>query len=83
MNSAEHPDYPPKKGVIRIQMFQALLFWSEGEDCRAIQFQTFNMGGYFPMRLLNMAIGSIMKKQMDSFYPKIQQAEKDRLAEVA
>ena len=60
--SYEDPAFPITKKAIRIDLFKAVMFWGEGNDSRAIEFSYFNMGGYFPMRLLNMALGSIVKK---------------------
>lgn len=68
MYSTDDPAYPEKKDVIRINIFQGFLFSEDGDDCRAISFNTFNMGGYFPMRIMNMAFGSMMKKQLEKSY---------------
>lgn len=59
--SGDDPAYPPKKGVIKMQLFKAAMLWPEDGGIKNIEFSTMNMGGYFPMRLLNMAIGSMMK----------------------
>lgn len=68
MHSVEDAAYPIKKDVIRIHMFTGMMFWADGNDCRAIQFNTLNMGGYFPMKLMNMAMGAMMKKGMEKEY---------------
>ena len=68
MYTTDDPAYPEKKNTIRINMFQGFLFEEDGDDCKAISFNTMNMGGYFPMRIMNMAMGSMMKKMMEKSY---------------
>ena len=75
MYTCDDNKYPPKKDVIRINMFQGFLFWADGNDSRALQFNTFNMGGYFPMRIMNMAMGSMLKKMMEKSYTDLKQIQ--------
>jgi len=44
-------------------MFEGGIMWDdENGDCNYIKISTMDLKGYFPMRLLNMAIGSMIKK---------------------
>jgi len=69
--SYEDPAYPVKKDAIRVSMYKAYMLWEEDGHAKAIEFSTFDMGGYFPMRLLNMAFGSMMKKIIEEAYGKM------------
>jgi len=52
-------------------MFKGSLMWNdENGDANFIEYSTMDLKGYFPMRLLNMAIGSMIKKQMVEYYDK-------------
>lgn len=51
--------------------------WGDGDSSRAIEFSFFNMGGYFPMRLLNMALGSIVKKGIAQMVDKMAELQKE------
>jgi hypothetical protein len=77
MHSDEDPAYPVKNDVIRIYMFNGTMFWEDGDNCRAISFNTFNMGGYFPMRIMNLAFGSMMKKGMEKGYNDLLTIQKE------
>jgi len=53
-------------------MFEGGIMWDdENGDCNYIKISTMDLKGYFPMRLLNMAIGSMIKKQMVTIYDKL------------
>lgn len=64
LRSISHPDYPVKKSPVRMLFLKALECRQVGEDLEAHEFSQVNMGGYFPMRLLNMFIGSLIGKGM-------------------
>lgn len=61
--SIEHPDYPPSKKMIRLDLYTAGHCIQEGEDCRYLEFSYFDMGGWFPARLMNMMIGAVATAQ--------------------
>jgi len=61
-SSAEHPDYPITDKYIRMDMFKTSMMTPTDNGLSIVEFSTSNMGGWFPMRLLNMLIGSMMKK---------------------
>lgn len=62
--SEEHPDYPINKGNVRMNVQKAVKITQHGPDCHAYTFSTFDMGGYFPVRLLNMVMAGSMKQSM-------------------
>lgn len=61
-HSYERDDCPLKPDRIRINMFRGMLWWPEGDGIKSIHLQQANFKGYFPMRLMNMAIGNAVKK---------------------
>lgn len=62
IKSVEHPDYPVKSNPVRMSFMKALELKQVGDDMELEEFSQMNLGGYFPMRLLNMAIGSLLGK---------------------
>ena len=63
MNSVEHPDYPVTDAIIRIESFRATLMEDkEGGGSKTTTYSTMDMKGWFPMRLINMMIGSMVSK---------------------
>ena len=60
VKTVDHPECPLVKGVIRMTMFKCSLAWDEGSDLKLIEFSNFDMGGYFPARLMNMAMAGMM-----------------------
>lgn len=71
ISSIEHPDYPERKGIIRMEMFKASLVKQVDKDISITEFSNFNMKGYFPMRLLNMVMASAVSKGLDGIHQKI------------
>lgn len=71
MGTFEDPQFPIKKNVIRISMFKASMIWEENGNACLREFSTFNMGGYFPMRLMNMAIASMVRQNIEKDYQKL------------
>ena len=61
-HSIERDDYPIKPDKIRVNMFRGMLWWQEGDELKSTHMQQVNFKGYFPMRLMNMAIGNAVKK---------------------
>ena len=71
-HSYERDDCPETPDRIRVNMFRGMLWWAEGDGIRSIHLQQANFKGYFPMRLMNMAIGNAVKKQViEVMYPKL------------
>lgn len=76
IHSYERDDHPIRDDRIRINMFRGMLFWQVEEGVRSIQLQQVNFKGYFPMRLMNMAVGNALRKQMrDVMMPKLKKME--------
>lgn len=71
-SSATHPDYPVKKGTIRISMYDATLAEQVGDDLKMTKYSNFDLGGYIPIRLLNMIIANSSEKQNKQMYEKLQ-----------
>jgi len=78
VKSVQDPAYPPKKGVITMFMYKAAMVWEEGDGIHSLEYSSANMGGYFPMRLLSMAIGSMMKAQMAQFMTILNEIQAER-----
>lgn len=71
MKSCEDPKYPVNKNCIRVSISKATLIWEEDGSIVGDEFATFNLGGYFPMRLLNMSTGAATKKGVEDNYKKM------------
>jgi hypothetical protein len=71
VRSVERPEFPRKKNSIRMDMFKASVFVEVDKSIKLIEYSNFNLGGYFPMRLLNMMMASIMSQGMVKFYTKL------------
>jgi hypothetical protein len=69
--TCQHKDYPERPGVIRMEMFKATMAEQKGNDLHVLEFSNFDMKGYFPVRLMNMMLGSMVSKGMNEFYNKI------------
>lgn len=69
--NVEHDDYPEQPGVVRMQMFKAVKVEQVGNDVELTDFSSMDMKGYFPMRLMNMMIGSMMPKMLKSQRAKL------------
>ena len=57
-SSIEREDAPLRKGIIRIRVYDASIMEQDGNDLKMTKFSNFDMGGYFPVRLLNMMIAA-------------------------
>ena len=79
--SVERDDYPIDPKVIRIDMFQASLAKEVGNDLHTTTMSQFDMKGYFPMRLMNMVMGSMMSKRMNGFKDTCQKYQREVEAE--
>ena len=71
MQSVEHPDFPITNKAIRIYIFKANLARNVDGGCFITEYASMNMGGWFPMRLMNMMIGTNMKKGMEEMIKRI------------
>ena len=49
-----------------------------GPDLKVSEFASVNMGGYFPMRLLNFVMGASINKNMGVVIQKIKDFEKEK-----
>lgn len=58
ISAAEHPDYPVRADIIRMDVFDFTLLSEEGGDLKMQKFQSFDIKGWFPVRLLNMLVGA-------------------------
>lgn len=56
VHSTERDDCPRSDNRIRIDMFEGTIFWPVENGVRMVQLRQLNMKGYFPMRLMNMAM---------------------------
>ena len=62
--SVDRPEFPRTKNAIRMDMFKASVFHEEDGDLKLIEYSNFNLGGYFPTKLLNMVMANMMSKGM-------------------
>lgn len=58
-SSVEHPDYPVTDKAIRIYVFKASMCQEVQDGLIYTEFATFNLGGWFPQRLLNMMMSTM------------------------
>ena len=71
INSVEHPDKPRSKNAIRTDFFKGSRFKRVGNDIEYEEFATFDLGGYFPMSMLNMVMKSMISKGVEDFYKNV------------
>ena len=76
VHSHERDDFPITDKMIRIQILKGTYMWQEGDDVKSINFNQMNMGGYFPMRLMNMSMSSIIKKAITQQITDLKKMEK-------
>lgn len=69
--SIEKDEYPLKKEYIRMRFYDATLVEVQGDDLKMIKFSNFDLGGNFPVRLLNMIMASSQEKMAQGLYDKI------------
>ena len=75
IRSVEHPKYPVTKKAIRMQYYKASCYQQVGSDLHIKEFSNFSMGGYFPVKLLNMVLASMMAKGITQFVKKINEVQ--------
>ena len=71
IESVDHPDCPEVPNVVRIEIFKSVKIMESKENPADIEFMDFsimNMKGYFPVRVFNMMMGSMMSKSMTNVY---------------
>ena len=71
IESVEHPDCPELPNVVRIEMFKSVKIMESKEnpaDIEILDFSIMNMKGYFPVRVFNMMMGSILSKGIANIY---------------
>lgn len=73
--SVERPEYPRTKKAIRMDMFKASVFYEKDGDLHLTEYSNFDLGGYFPQKLLNMVMANMMSKGMSQFYTKIKKLQ--------
>ena len=73
IRSVEHPKYPITKEAIRMQFYKASCSKQVGDDLHVLEFSNFNMGGYFPTKLLNMVMANMMAKGIGNFVRKVKE----------
>ena len=60
-NSVKHKDYPLKENVVRTSVSGCTILEEKGNDLVFTKLNTFDMGGYYPPRLLNMVVANLSK----------------------
>ena len=70
-SSIEDPRYPEVDGVVRMMIFKHSVVVQKGDDLEFTDLANFNIGGYVPASLLNMVMGSMMKKGIATFSSKL------------
>ena len=73
-------EVPEQPGVVRIEMFKAQLYKQDPanpDDLLIEDFTTMDMKGNFPMRIMNMMIGTMMPKSAAKMYGVIQEIKKN------
>lgn len=73
IKSIERDDVPVKPGCIRMDFNKISLVKQVGPDLDIIEFSSMNMKGSFPVRLLNMTMGSMATQQLKTLYPKLKE----------
>lgn len=64
MNTVEHPDFPRNNQYVRIDWFKGVKFTQLPDGSMdAIEFMQFDMGGYFPLAMLNMMQTKIVSEE--------------------
>jgi len=62
---------PEREGIIRMEFFKASMCEQKGKDIHITEFSNMDMKGYFPVRLMNMMMGSMVSKMMPKMYEKV------------
>jgi len=69
--SIDRADTPVPQGVIRMTFYDATLVEQVGDDLKLVKFGSFDLGGYFPARLINMLMAKQQDKMGQQLYDKV------------
>ena len=75
--SVDRPEFPRTKSSIRMDMYKASVFYEKDGDLHLTEYSNFDLGGYFPTKLLNMVMANMMSKGMGDFYGKLVKIQKE------
>mmetsp|Transcript_11011 Transcript_11011/g.16702 ORF Transcript_11011/g.16702 Transcript_11011/m.16702 type:complete len:244 (-) Transcript_11011:15-746(-) len=78
--SIDRDDYPPRKGCIRMDFFKCTMLKQVGPDLSLIEFQYFDMKGYFPARLINMMMSAAVMTGLKSFYENMLKTQAEMIS---
>ena len=78
-SSVERPDFPEVPGVIRMRVFKLGCAKADAGDLRIVEFASFSMGGYFPMKILNYVMASMLDKQMVELVKRLRELKGDSI----
>ena len=73
-NTVEHPDYPISKGVVRMSLNKCVKVRQLENAIETEEYSTFDMGGYFPSRLMNVMISASMKAGVPLLRKQLEEA---------
>ena len=59
--SIEHKDYPVRENTIRMSASDFTILEQKGDDLMVTKINTFDLGCYYPPRLLNMVVAQNSK----------------------
>ena len=62
---------PEQEGFIRMEQCKASMSEQKGEDLHMTEFSNMNLKGYFPVRLMNMVLGSMIQAGIGQMYEKM------------
>lgn len=79
--SEEHPDFPVRKGNVRMDLQKFVKLFEEGPDLHAKELTTMDMGGYFPTRLLNMVMAGAVKASIPGMTKQMMAVKEEYLKE--
>ena len=66
--SIKHPDYPEVKGRIRMDFLKASRCRDTDGKLEILEFSNMDMKGYFPMKMMNMFMGSAIAKSIPELH---------------
>ena len=76
LHTVEHPAMPPNPKIVRMFNHVVTFLKQEGSDVIMHDFEYFNMKGYLPASLMNMAIASETAKEFTTMMKNIYQMQK-------
>ena len=75
--SITHDKYPEKKNLIRMEFLKISHFKQDGENIVGKEFTNLDFKGYFPVKMLNMIMGSLAGKGIEEFGKRVRNAPKE------